>query len=114
MATNRVNDNDREIRDVAVPEAAEQAAEQASEQAAEQATEQVTFEQAMEKLETIVDRLESGDVPLEDAISLYQEGMQLAKICGDKLEQFERKIEMLAEEGGGLVKKPFAPQDKGE
>jgi exodeoxyribonuclease VII small subunit len=75
---------------------------------------EVSFEQAMEQLETIVSRLESGDVPLEQAISLYQEGMRLAKLCGDKLEQFERKIEMLAEEGGALVRKPFAPQDKGE
>lgn len=74
----------------------------------------VTFEQAMEQLEAIVTRLESGDVPLEKAIGLYQEGMQLAKLCGDKLEQFERKIEMLAEEGNTLVRKPFAPQDKGE
>lgn len=74
----------------------------------------LSFEQAMEKLEAIVHQLESGDVPLEKAITLYQEGMQLAKTCGDKLEQFERKIEMLAEEGGTLTRKPFAPQDKGE
>lgn len=82
--------------------------------AASEGGHEVTFEQAMEQLETIVSRLESGDVPLEQAISLYQEGMRLAKLCGDKLEQFERKIEMLAEEGGALVRKPFAPQDKGE
>jgi len=74
----------------------------------------MTFEQAMNALEAIVAKLEGGDVPLEQAIELYQEGMRLAKLCGDKLEHFERKIEMLAEEGGTLVRKPFAPQDKGE
>lgn len=75
---------------------------------------ELSFETAMDRLEGIVTQLESGDVPLEQAIELYQEGMRLAKLCGDKLEQFERKIEMLAEEGGALVRKPFAPQDKGE
>lgn len=75
---------------------------------------ELSFEQAMEKLESIVGQLESGDVPLEKAIELFQQGMQLAQICGGKLEQFERKIEMLAEENGTLVKKPFAPDSKGD
>jgi len=69
----------------------------------------LSFEQAMDKLETIVTRLESGDVPLEQAIDLYQEGMQLSRLCDQKLTQVERKIEMLVEEEEGLVKKPFLP-----
>ncbi|TFE29901.1 exodeoxyribonuclease VII small subunit [Cohnella luojiensis] len=68
----------------------------------------ITFEQAMEKLETIVARLESGDVPLETAIELFQEGMSLSKLCGQKLEQVERRIEMLVEGDAGLQRKPFA------
>jgi exodeoxyribonuclease VII small subunit len=68
----------------------------------------LTFEQAMENLETIVAKLESGDVPLETAIELFQEGMSLSKLCGQKLEQVERRIEMLVEGDAGLQRKPFA------
>ncbi|AJY77252.1 exodeoxyribonuclease VII small subunit [Paenibacillus beijingensis] len=76
----------------------------------------LTFEQAMERLESIVSRLESGEVPLETAIELFQEGMQLSRLCGGKLEQVERKIEMLIESEQGFEKKPFAPasEDRGE
>jgi exodeoxyribonuclease VII small subunit len=69
----------------------------------------ITFEQAMESLESIVAKLESGDVPLETAIELFQEGMSLSKLCGQKLEQVERRIEMLVEGDAGLQRKPFAP-----
>jgi len=75
----------------------------------------IGFEEAMEKLEEIVAKLESGDVPLEEAIELFQEGMRLSRICSQKLESVERKIEMLLEEDGQTVKKPFgAALDKGE
>ncbi|MBU7317273.1 MULTISPECIES: exodeoxyribonuclease VII small subunit [Paenibacillus] len=75
-----------------------------------------SFEQAMDQLERIVAQLESGDIPLEKAIELFQEGMKLSQLCGQKLEQVERKIEILLEEEGGLAKKPFQPQetDKGD
>jgi exodeoxyribonuclease VII small subunit len=76
----------------------------------------LSFEQAIEKLEAIVAKLESGDVPLEQAIELYQEGMKLSLLCGQKLEQVERSIEMLVEGEGGVTKKPFqaAAEDKGD
>lgn len=77
---------------------------------------ELSFEQAMEKLEQIVSRLENGDVPLEQAIELFQDGMKLSHLCGQKLEVVERKIETLMEENGTLVKKPFqsVQEDKGE
>ena len=68
----------------------------------------VSFETAMEQLEAIVAQLESGDVPLETAIELFQEGMKLSQLCGSKLEQVERKIEMLIESEQGVQRKPFA------
>lgn len=68
-----------------------------------------SFEEAMDKLERIVLQLERGDVPLERAIELFQEGMALSHLCGQKLTQVERKIETLLEENGGFVKKPFNP-----
>lgn len=71
--------------------------------------ENVSFEAAMEQLESIVSRLESGDVPLEQAIELFQQGMKLSHLCSGKLDQVERKIEMLVEENGAYGKKPLAP-----
>jgi exodeoxyribonuclease VII small subunit len=78
------------------------------------ADQEIGFEQAMEQLERIVAKLEGGDVPLEQAIELFQEGMRLSRICGQKLESVERRIEMLLEEDGRTVKKPFSPEEKGE
>ena len=77
---------------------------------------ELTFEQAMERLDSIVSKLENGDVPLETAIELFQEGMKLSQLCGGKLEQVERKIELLIETEQGFQKKPFADvnEDKGE
>ncbi|WP_169081897.1 exodeoxyribonuclease VII small subunit [Paenibacillus sp. PL91] len=77
---------------------------------------ELTFEQAMERLDSIVTKLENGDVPLETAIELFQEGMKLSQLCGGKLEQVERKIELLIETEQGFQKKPFADvnEDKGE
>lgn len=77
---------------------------------------ELSFEQAMERLEAIVSKLENGDVPLEMAIELFQEGMKLSQLCGGKLEQVESKIELLIETEQGFQKKPFAAanEDKGE
>lgn len=69
----------------------------------------LSFEQAMEQLERVVAELESGDVPLEKAIELFQDGMKLSQLCSQKLEQVERKIEMLIEQDGQLTKKDFDP-----
>jgi exodeoxyribonuclease VII small subunit len=75
--------------------------------------EEVSFEAAMERLDKIVAELESGDVPLEKAIDLFQEGMKLSRLCGEKLEQAERKIEMLVDEEGHLHKRTFQPPEEG-
>src|ERR1700730_8492750 len=68
----------------------------------------LSFEEAMDQLEQLVGKLENGDVPLEKAIDLFQEGMKLSHLCSQKLEQVERKIEILVEENGVLNKKPFS------
>ncbi|WP_102345644.1 exodeoxyribonuclease VII small subunit [Bacillus sp. Marseille-P3661] len=65
----------------------------------------VTFEEAMEKLENIVGKLEEGDVPLEAAIAYFQEGMALSKICHDKLIKVEKQMEQILQEDGEM--KPF-------
>ncbi|WP_062355994.1 exodeoxyribonuclease VII small subunit [Bacillus kwashiorkori] len=60
----------------------------------------LTFEEAMEKLEAIVDVLEEGDVPLEEAITKYKEGMELAKICNVKLKNVEQQLVEILNENG--------------
>lgn len=79
----------------------------------EREQENVNFEEAMNQLEQIVSQLERGDVPLEEAIDLFQSGMQLSKLCNQKLAEVERKIEMIVEVDGELVKKPFASAAEG-
>ena len=64
------------------------------------------------KLETIVSRLESGDTTLDESVTLFQEGMGLAKICADKLAAIEHQIsQLLVAEDGTVLEKPFGEQD---
>lgn len=65
------------------------------------------FEEAMKRLEEVVQQLEQGNVPLEEAIRLYQEGMELSRYCGQKLDAIESKVTQLIEENGKLSQKPF-------
>lgn len=60
----------------------------------------LSFEDAMNKLEQIVDRLEEGDVPLEEAIAFYKEGMELSKLCHDKLKSVEEQLTQIITEDG--------------
>jgi len=55
----------------------------------------VKFEEAIDKLAAIVKELESGEVPLDESIALYEEGMKLSKHCTDILEQAEQKVRFL-------------------
>jgi exodeoxyribonuclease VII small subunit len=68
---------------------------------------QHSFEDAIEELEGIVDQLEAGEVPLEEAIQLFQKGMKLSKVCHDKLQRVEKQVQILMEEEGEFVKKDF-------
>ena len=63
-----------------------------------------TFEQALEKLETIVSEVEEGKVSLEESIDQYAEGVELVKQCRAILDKAEKKIQLLARgKGGGLA-----------
>ncbi|MBM4168158.1 MAG: exodeoxyribonuclease VII small subunit [Ignavibacteria bacterium] len=55
-----------------------------------------TFESALKRLESIVDSLESGSVPLDRAMDLYEEGVELAKWCGQKLQATEIRLKKLS------------------
>ncbi|MCH7879458.1 MAG: exodeoxyribonuclease VII small subunit [candidate division Zixibacteria bacterium] len=65
------------------------------------------FEEALERLGEINEKLESGEVSLDEAIALYTDGMKLAKFCQDKLADAEQKIKVLIEKGGSLVEEDF-------
>ncbi|CAG0973167.1 Exodeoxyribonuclease 7 small subunit [Anaerolineae bacterium] len=71
-----------------------------------------TFEQSIKQLEQIVAELESGELPLEQAIKKFEEGMELSRFCSQKLEETERKITLLMQDGtGGSVEKPFPTEN---
>ncbi|MBM7660899.1 exodeoxyribonuclease VII small subunit [Bacillus mesophilus] len=62
----------------------------------------LSFEEAMDKLEEIVEKLEEGDVPLEKAIAYFQDGMTLSKLCHDKLKTIEKQMDKLLQDNGEL------------
>ena len=62
-------------------------------------TKEITFEQALAELEEIVKKLESGDIALDDAISAYERGATLKKICTDKLNEAKTRIDKLNIDG---------------
>lgn len=69
-----------------------------------------TFEVSLKKLETIVAQLERGDLPLEDSIKIFEEGMRLSAECKKQLEEAEGKVELLVKKrDGSMSKEPFAP-----
>ncbi|GGA39663.1 exodeoxyribonuclease 7 small subunit [Kroppenstedtia guangzhouensis] len=76
--------------------------------------ENLSFEEAMDRLEEVVEHLENGELPLEESIRLFEEGMKLSRYCGQKLEKMEQHVEMLVRENGEWVKKPFQPEEEME
>ncbi len=58
------------------------------------------FEQALEKLEALVSKMETGNLPLEELILNFEAGSELAKVCRGKLDLLERKIELLTRDDG--------------
>ena len=67
-----------------------------------------TFEQSMKKLEQIVQELESGDLPLEEAMQKFEEGIKLSRLCSEKLDETEKKITLLLQDQkGNVLEKPF-------
>ena len=63
----------------------------------------LSFEEALVKLETIVESMESGDVPLADLLAKFEEGTKLLKVCESRLKDAELKIELLKKQKDGSV-----------
>jgi len=66
------------------------------------------FEDAMKRLEDIVEDLEGGELPQEDSLKVFEEGMKLLSFCSDKLDEVEKRVAILVKESDGkYTKKPF-------
>lgn len=61
------------------------------------------FEDALEELEKVVERLESGELSLEDSLAAFEEGVKLVRLCNEKLTEVERKIELLVKDKEGKL-----------
>ncbi len=66
-----------------------------------------SFEEALAKLEQITKKLEEGDLSLEDSLKYFDEGVKLAELCNTKLNEAQKKIEILLKKNDGLEPTPF-------
>jgi len=62
------------------------------------------FERKLTDLESVVERLEQGDLPLEESVRLFEEGMKLSQSCKQELDAAEGRVEVLIEQAGGKLK----------
>src|SRR5437868_9398179 len=73
------------------------------------------FEKAFAELEQIVKRLEAEELPLDESLELFEKGIRLSRLCNQKLEEVEKKIELiLADSKGQPVTEPFEPEEESE
>ena len=73
------------------------------------------FEQSLARLEEVVRKLESASLPLDQAMKLFEEGMQLSRDCQEQLEKAEARVEILLKKAGGeLAAEPFEPEGEEE
>jgi len=71
-----------------------------------------SFEESLKKLEAIVDKLEKGDLSLEESLKLFEEGVGLSTLCKKELEEAEGKIEVLIKRRDGSFKTEPFPNEK--
>jgi exodeoxyribonuclease VII small subunit len=71
------------------------------------------FEEALQELENIVQRLEDGNLSLDESLALFEEGIKLSRLCAQRLDEAEKKIELLMkDENGSVSRQPFIPADE--
>jgi exodeoxyribonuclease VII small subunit len=72
------------------------------------------FEEALQKLEAIVTQMEEGDLPLEETLKAFEEGVRLARFCASKLDEAERKVEkLMRDQAGKLQTTTFSEEEDG-
>src|SRR5436190_7315800 len=73
------------------------------------------FEKAFQQLEKIVQRLESEELPLDESLQLFEEGIRLSRFCNQKLEEVEKKIELILADAKGQPRvEPFESEETAE
>jgi len=70
----------------------------------------LSFESGLHQLETIVKEMESGELPLERALELFERGMKLSETCRKQLEDAETRVEILMKRAGDVTPQPFRPE----
>jgi exodeoxyribonuclease VII small subunit len=70
---------------------------------------QLKFEDALRRLEEIVDAMDAGDIDLDKALSLFEEGVKLTRLCSARLDDAKKKVEILIKKGDGLAPEAFEP-----
>ena len=77
---------------------------------------ELKFEYGLKRLEEIVAKLESGNLPLDDSLKLFEEGVKLVRFCNERLAEAQQKVELLTKDQAGNVigSKPFAPDSEEE
>lgn len=70
------------------------------------------FEEALQELDQLVERMEQGQMTLEDSLKAFERGVQLTRVCQSALRDAEQKVQILLEENGGTTLKPFAPPNE--
>ena len=73
---------------------------------------QLTFEEALAELQSVVERLEAGKVPLEESLSLYERGMELVKLCNARLDAAERRVSAVCPDRDEVATEPFDTEVK--
>jgi len=69
------------------------------------------FEESLGRLEEIVRKMEAGDMTLEESLKAFEEGIKLARLCAKKLDEAERRVDLLLKQEEGLAVKPFQGED---
>jgi exodeoxyribonuclease VII small subunit len=78
------------------------------------AADEMPFEEALSRLEKTVEKLEAGDLPLEESLKLYEDGVRLSRTCNERLGAAERRIEILERSRDGALRQTPFTFDSGE
>jgi exodeoxyribonuclease VII small subunit len=77
--------------------------------------EALSFEAALKRLEEVVARLEQGEIALEEMLALFEEGVKLSRFCRKKLDEAEKKIEVLLQDDKGAFRRePYFQAERGD
>lgn len=74
----------------------------------------VDFEKSLGQLEALVDKLEAGDLSLEESLQAFEEGVKLTRECQSRLAEAEQRVQILVEQQGELISEDFDTEDDAE